>query len=159
MIPIKALVIVSSHRASTGIYEDRSGPILVEGLRNLDFEVGSAQVVDDGEPLALALADAIAAGYQLIITSGGTGLSPTDVTPEITIPLLTRQIPGIAEAIRLYGINHDVKNAALSRGVAGLAGKTLVINIAGSPGAARDALVVLGTFLPHAIAQISGGDH
>jgi molybdenum cofactor synthesis domain-containing protein len=159
MNPIKALVIVSSHRASTGIYEDRSGPILVEGLRKLDFEVGSAQVVDDGEPLALALADAIAAGYQLIITSGGTGLSPTDVTPEITIPLLTRQIPGIAEAIRLYGINHDVKNAALSRGVAGLVGKTLVINIAGSPGAARDALVVLATFLPHALAQISGSDH
>lgn len=159
MIPIKALVIVSSHRASTGVYEDRSGPILVEGLRKFDFEVGSAQVVDDGEPLALALADAIAAGYQLIITSGGTGLSPTDVTPEITIPLLTRQIPGIAEAIRLYGINHDVKNAALSRGVAGLVGKTLVINIAGSPGAARDGLVVLATFLPHALAQISGGDH
>jgi molybdenum cofactor synthesis domain-containing protein len=159
MIPIRALVIVSSHRASTGVYEDRSGPILVEGLRKLDFEVGSAQVVDDGGPLALALADAIAADYQLIITSGGTGLSPTDLTPEITFPLLTRQIPGIAEAIRLYGINHDVKNAALSRGVAGLVGKTLVINIAGSPGAARDALVVLATFLPHALAQISGGDH
>jgi molybdenum cofactor synthesis domain-containing protein len=156
---MKALVIVSSHRASTGVYEDRSGPILVEGLRTLGLEVGSAQVVDDGEPLALALRAGIAANYQLIITSGGTGLTPTDRTPELTLPLLTRPIPGIAEAIRLYGINHDVKNAALSRGVAGLAGSTLVINIAGSPGAARDALVVLATFLPHALAQIPGADH
>jgi molybdenum cofactor synthesis domain-containing protein len=156
---MKALVIVSSHRASTGVYEDRSGPILVEGLRTLGLEVGSAQVVDDGEPLALALRAGIAANYQLIITSGGTGLTPTDQTPELTLPLLTRPIPGIAEAIRLYGINHDVKNAALSRGVAGLAGSTLVINIAGSPGAARDALVVLATFLPHALAQIPGADH
>jgi molybdenum cofactor synthesis domain-containing protein len=156
---MKALIIVSSHRASTGVYEDRSGPILVEGLRTLGLEVGSAQVVDDGEPLALALRAGIAANYQLIITSGGTGLTPTDRTPELTLPLLTRPIPGIAEAIRLYGINHDVKNAALSRGVAGLAGSTLVINIAGSPGAARDALVVLATFLPHALAQIPGADH
>jgi molybdenum cofactor synthesis domain-containing protein len=156
---MKALIIVSSHRASTGVYEDRSGPILVEGLRTLGLEVGSAQVVDDGEPLALALRAGIAANYQLIITSGGTGLTPTDQTPELTLPLLTRPIPGIAEAIRLYGINHDVKNAALSRGVAGLAGSTLVINIAGSPGAARDALVVLATFLPHALAQIPGADH
>jgi molybdenum cofactor synthesis domain-containing protein len=156
---MKALVIVSSHRASTGVYEDRSGPILVEGLRTLGLEVARAQVVDDGEPLALALRAGIAANYQLIITSGGTGLTPTDRTPELTLPLLTRPIPGIAEAIRLYGINHDVKNAALSRGVAGLAGSTLVINIAGSPGAARDALVVLATFLPHALAQIPGADH
>jgi molybdenum cofactor synthesis domain-containing protein len=156
---MKALVIVSSHRASTGVYEDRSGPILVAGLQALGLEVGDAQVVDDGEPLAVALRAGIAANYQLIVTAGGTGLTPTDRTPELTLPLLTRPIPGIAEALRLYGINHDVKNAALSRGVAGLAGSTLVINIAGSPGAARDALAVFETFLLHALAQIPGGGH
>lgn len=156
---MKALVIVASHRASIGIYEDRSGPVLVEGLRALGLEVGDAQVVDDGEPLGAALRSGISAGYQFILTSGGTGLTPTDLTPEVTLPLLTRPIPGIAEALRLYGINHGVTNAALSRGLAGLAGSTLIINIAGSPGAARDALEVLATFLPHALAQIGGGDH
>ncbi|HUW77949.1 MAG TPA: molybdopterin-binding protein [Candidatus Nanopelagicaceae bacterium] len=156
---MRALVIVSSHRASTGVYEDRSGPILVAGLSALGFEVGPAEVVDDGTPFAAALLAGVGADYQLIVTAGGTGLTPTDVTPELTVPLLTRQIPGIPEAIRLYGLNHGVKNAALSRGVAGLAGSTLVINIAGSPGAARDALEVLADFLPHALAQISGGDH
>jgi molybdenum cofactor synthesis domain-containing protein len=156
---MKALVIVSSHRASTGIYEDRSGPIMVDGLRALGLEVEDAQVVDDGEPLGAALRAGIAANYQLIVTAGGTGLTPTDRTPELTTPLLTRPIPGIAEALRLYGINHDIKNASLSRGVAGLVGTTLIINVAGSPGAARDALAVFATFLPHALAQISGGDH
>ena len=156
---MKALVIVASHRASIGAYEDHSGPILVDGLRALGLEIEGAQVVDDGDPLAAALRAAIAADYQLIITSGGTGLTPTDLTPEITLPLLTRPIPGIAEALRLYGTNHGVTNAALSRGVAGLAGSKLIINIAGSPGAARDSLIVLATFLPHALAQIAGGDH
>ena len=156
---MKAKVIVASHRASNGIYADRSGPILVEGLRALDLEIESAQVVDDGDPLSAALRLAIDSDYQLIITCGGTGLSPTDLTPEITVPLLTRPIPGISEALRLYGINHGIANAALSRGVAGLAGTTLIINIAGSPGAARDALVVLAPLLPHALAQIAGGDH
>lgn len=156
---MKALVIVASHRASTGVYEDRSGPILTDGLRDLGLDVGTAQVVDDGDPFAAALHAGISANYRLIVTSGGTGLTPMDLTPEITLPLLTRPIPGIAEALRLYGFNHGVTNAALSRGVAGIAGSTLVINIAGSPGAARDALIVLATFLPHALAQIEGGDH
>ncbi len=156
---MKAKVIVASHRASNGIYADRSGPLLVEGLRALDFEIEAAEVVDDGGPLSTALRLATESDYQLIITCGGTGLSPTDLTPEMTAPLLTRLIPGISEALRLYGINHDIANAALSRGVAGLAGSTLIINIAGSPGAARDALVVLAPLLPHALAQIAGGDH
>lgn len=156
---MKALVVVASRRASTGVYEDRSGPILADGLRALGLEVGEIQVVDDGEPVARALRSGIDAGFSLIVTSGGTGLTPTDLTPEMTTPFLTRPIPGIAEAIRLYGTNQGVTNAALSRGVAGLAGSTLIINIAGSPGAARDALAVFGTFLPHALAQVSGGDH
>lgn len=156
---MKAKVIVASYRASNGIYADRSGPILVDGLRALDFEIEGAEVVDDGGPFSAALRLAAASDYQLIITSGGTGLSPTDLTPEMTMPLLTRPIPGISEALRLYGINHGVTTAALSRGVAGLAGCTLIINIAGSPGAARDALVILAPLLPHALAQIAGGDH
>ncbi len=156
---MKAHVIVASRRASTGVYADRSGPILVEGLRALGFEVADAQVVDDGAPLESALRLALAAGYQLILTSGGTGLSPTDQTPELTQALLKKEVPGIAEALRLYAANHGVANAALSRGVAGLSGSTLVINVAGSPGAAHDALAVLTPILPHALGQIAGGDH
>lgn len=156
---MKAHVIVASHRASSGVYADRSGPILVEGLRALNFEVADAQVVDDGAPLDNALRMALAADYQLILTSGGTGLSPTDQTPEITQAVLTKEIPGIAEALRSYAANHGVANAALSRGVAGLSGSTLVINVAGSPGAAHDSLAVLSPILPHALGQIAGGDH
>jgi molybdenum cofactor synthesis domain-containing protein len=155
----QAVVITASTRAAGGAYADRSGPILVAGLRGLGFAVAEATVVADGQPVAQALQRAIASGVQLVLTTGGTGLGPTDQTSQLTAELLERPIPGIAEALRAQGIAAGVPAAMLSTGVAGLVGHTLVINVAGSPGACRDALEVLQSVLTHAVAQIHGGDH
>ncbi|GGJ87809.1 hypothetical protein GCM10010123_16730 [Pilimelia anulata] len=148
----RARVVVASDRAAAGRYADRSGPLLADGLRALGYAV-EVVVVPDGPPVAAALRDALAAGLDLVLTSGGTGVSRTDRTPEATAPLLDRPLPGIAEAIRARGAR-SVPTAALSRGLAGVAGSTLVVNVAGSPGAARDALAVLGPLLPHTLAQL-----
>lgn len=153
-----AQVIVASNRAATGEYEDTTGPILVAGLRELGYEVGAPVVVPDGEPVGAALRDAVVAGVAVVLTSGGTGISPTDRTPEVTRPVLDREIPGIAEALRSYGAA-KVPAAVLSRGLAGVAGGTLIINLPGSRGGARDGLAVLGPLLDHAVDQLHGGDH
>ncbi|GAA4912567.1 molybdenum cofactor synthesis domain-containing protein [Stackebrandtia albiflava] len=155
---MRAVVIVASHRAAAGIYSDTSGPILADGLRELGFEVSEPVVVDDGEPVGTALAAAIASGADVVVTSGGTGLSPTDRTPEVTAPLLDRPVPGLAEAIRAFGAR-NTPMSWLSRGLAGVAGRSLVVNLAGSTGAARDGLTVLGPLLSHAVEQVNGGDH
>ena len=153
-----ALVLVASRRASIGVYEDTSGPILAEGLRDLGFVV-ELKVVDDGEPVANALAEAIAKSVDLIITSGGTGLTPRDFTPEMTGRFIERSLPGIAEALRLDGITQGIPTATLSRALAGIAKESLIINVAGSKGAAKDAIRVLSPILIHAIDQMRGGDH
>jgi len=153
-----ALVLVASRRASLGVYEDTSGPILAEGLRALGFEV-EVKVVDDGEPVADALTQAIAQSINLIITSGGTGLTPRDFTPEMTSRFIERSLPGIAEALRFDGIAQGIPTAALSRALAGIAKDSLIINVAGSQGAAKDAIRVLSPILVHAIDQMKGGDH
>jgi molybdenum cofactor synthesis domain-containing protein len=106
-----------------------------------------------------ALRSAVADGYDVVLTTGGTGLSPTDVTPEATTRVLDRPVAGLAEAIRAYGVAHGVPTAALSRGVAGLAGRTLIVNLPGSPGGCRDGIAVLTDVLPHAVQQARGGDH
>ncbi len=155
---IRAAVIVASTRAATGVYSDTSGPLLVSGLREAGFATGEPVVVPDGEPVGRALRDAIAGGYDVVVTSGGTGLTPTDRTPEITRAVLDYEVPGIAEAIRAYG-RATVPAAALSRGIAGVAGQTLIINLPGSSGGARDGLAVLGPILAHAVHQLHGGDH
>src|SRR5207342_284080 len=116
-------------------------------------------VVPDGTPVEAALRDAVDVGYDLVVTSGGTGLSPTDRTPEMTRVVLEREIPGLGEAIRAYGVANGIPAAALSRGIAGTAARTLIVNVPGSPGGARDALVVLGPVLAHAVDQMRGGDH
>jgi molybdenum cofactor synthesis domain-containing protein len=155
---IRARVIVASNRAAAGVYADTSGPLLVEGLRALGCAVGEPVVVPDGEPVADAIRVAVDESLDLVLTSGGTGISPTDRTPDLTRDLLDYEIPGIAEAVRAYG-RDKVPAAALSRGVAGVAGRTLIVNLPGSTGGARDGLAVLGPILRHAVDQLRGGDH
>ncbi len=155
---IRAKVIVASNRAATGVYPDISGPLLVAGLRELGCDVGDAEVVRDGEPVGAALRRAVADRYDLVLTSGGTGITPTDRTPDETRAVLDYEVPGIAEAIRAHSRDR-VPASALSRGLAGVAGRTLVVNLPGSTGGAKDGLAVLGPILVHAVEQLHGGDH
>jgi molybdenum cofactor synthesis domain-containing protein len=157
---VRALVVTVSNRASAGVYEDRGGPIVVEALAGLGCAVDGPQVVPDGEPVHEALTHAVEDGYAVVVTTGGTGLSPLDLTPEMTRRVVDTEVPGIAEAIRAYGVAQGVPTAALSRGVCGVArGRTLVVNLPGSTGGVRDGLAVLSPVLLHAVDQIAGGDH
>lgn len=155
----RAVVITCSTRAATGVYPDKGGPLVVEALRQWGFDVGDPTVVPDGPEVGEALSAALATRPDLVVTTGGTGLTPTDGTPEATRALLDREVPGIAEAIRAAGVAKGVPTAMLSRGLAGLAGATLVVNLPGSSGGVKDALAVLEPVVPHAISQIRGGDH
>jgi molybdenum cofactor synthesis domain-containing protein len=152
-------VVCASNRAAAGVYEDTTGPLIVEALAGLDFEVTGPVVVPDGEPVGAAIMAAVDAGAHVVITTGGTGLTPTDRTPEVTRPLLDREIPGIAEAIRTYGAGKGVATAALSRGIAGVRGQALVVNLPGSRGGVKDGLAVVAPLLVHAVQQIAGSDH
>jgi molybdenum cofactor synthesis domain-containing protein len=156
---VRALAVTVSNRAAAGVYEDRSGPVLAELLRSAGCSVDGPVVVPDGEPVAAALRDAVAASYDVVVTTGGTGLTPLDLTPEMTRRVIEREIPGIAEALRATGAAAGVPAAILSRGVAGVAGRTLVVNLPGSTGGVRDGMAVLGPVLGHAVSQIHGGDH
>jgi molybdenum cofactor synthesis domain-containing protein len=154
-----ARVITASTRAAAGAWSDTSGPIVVEGLRGLGLEVGAPVVVPDGEPVHAALVQAVADGVDLVVTTGGTGHTPTDLTPEMTLRVVERLSPGLAEAVRAHGTAHGVPTAILSRGVAGIAGTTLIVNLPGSSGGARDGIAALSPVLLHALDQIRGGDH
>ena len=154
-----ARVITASDRASAGVYEDRSGPVLVAGLTELGFAVGDVVVVPDGAPVESALRAAIADGVAVVLTTGGTGLGPRDRTPEMTVRVIEQPVPGLAEGLRADALAQGLAAAMLSRGVAGVAGRTLIVNVAGSTGACRDAIRVLGPALVHAAAQMAGGDH
>jgi molybdenum cofactor synthesis domain-containing protein len=157
---IRALAITVSNRAAAGVYADKSGPVLVELLRSAGCSVVDGPVViGDGDPVEAALRDALAAGYDLVVTTGGTGLTPADLTPEMTRRVLQREIPGIAEALRGAGAAAGVPAAILSRGLAGVAGRTLIVNLPGSAGGVRDGMAVLAPVLGHAVSQINGGDH
>jgi molybdenum cofactor synthesis domain-containing protein len=155
----RALAITVSNRASAGIYADKSGPVLAELLRTAGFETDGPLVIADGAPVEQALREATGAGYDVVVTTGGTGLTPSDLTPEMTRLVIDREIPGIAEAIRAAGVNAGIPSAMLSRGLAGMAGATLVVNLPGSTGGVRDGMSILRGVLDHALDQAAGGDH
>jgi molybdenum cofactor synthesis domain-containing protein len=154
----RALAVTASNRAAEGVYEDTGGPLIVAGLSAMGFDVDGPSIVHDGEPVADVLGKAIASRYDVVVTTGGTGIAPTDRTPEMTRRVLDYEVPGIAEAIRAEGVA-KVPTAVLSRGIAGVANSTLIVNLPGSSGGVRDGLAVLGRLLVHAVDQIHGGDH
>lgn len=156
---MRAVVVVASNRAAAGVYDDTTGPLIVDALKELGFDVDDPVVRPDGEPVGAAIALAVHDGARVVLTTGGTGLTPTDRTPEVTRPLLDREVPGLAEAIRAAGVAKGVPTAALSRGLAGVAGDCLVVNLPGSRGGVKDALEVLRPVLLHAVEQIVGSDH
>ncbi|OLZ53223.1 molybdenum cofactor biosynthesis protein [Amycolatopsis coloradensis] len=153
-----ARVIVASNRAAKGVYEDKTGPVITAWLAARGWDVPDPVVVQDGDPVGEALRDAVAAGVRVIVTTGGTGISPTDRTPDVTRAILDYELPGVADAIRAAGLP-AVPTAVLSRGVAGVAGRTLVVNLPGSRGGVKDGLGVLDGILDHAVDQLAGGDH
>jgi molybdenum cofactor synthesis domain-containing protein len=156
--PRSARVIVASNRASAGVYEDTAGPLIAAWLTERGFATPDPIVVPDGAPVTAALRSCLGDDAVLIITTGGTGVSPTDRTPEATRPVLDYEVPGLAEAIRAAGVR-KVPTAMLSRGRAGVAGTTLIVNLPGSRGGVKDGLAVLDDVLEHALDQIAGGDH
>ncbi len=151
-------VVVASTRAAAGVYDDTTGPLVADFLTGLGL-APRLSVVPAGPPAGAAIAAAVADGASVVLTTGGTGLTPTNRTPEETRPLLDREVPGIAEAIRAAGVAAGVPSAVLSRGLAGVAGRTLIVNLPGSAGGVKDGLGVLGGWLPHALDQLAGGDH
>jgi len=152
----QAVVIVASTRAAAGVYEDRTGPVITAWLRERGWNVVDPIVVPDGRAVADALETAVAARPALIITTGGTGISPTDTTPEATGPLLQREIPGFMEELRRRGAA-VTPTAILTRGHAGIAGSSFVVNLPGSTGGVRDGLDVLDGILDHVLDQLGGG--
>jgi molybdenum cofactor synthesis domain-containing protein len=154
----RAVVIVASTRAAAGEYEDRTGPVIATWLGERGFAVDGPHVRADGPGVAAALAEAVAGDARVILTTGGTGVTPTDRTPEATRPLLDLELPGIMEEARRIGVAHT-PTAVLTRGHAGLAGGAFVMNLPGSPGGVRDGLGLLDRILDHVLEQARGAVH
>ncbi|MGH2445832.1 MAG: molybdenum cofactor synthesis domain-containing protein, partial [Candidatus Limnocylindria bacterium] len=156
----EAIVVTCSNRSSVGEREDASGPALVEALRAAGFDVAPDPIVvaDDEAQISTLLARLADAGHRLILTTGGTGLTPTDVTPAATRRVIDREAPGLAELMRVSGLA-STPMAALSRGVVGTRGQTLIANLPGSPKGASESLGALLPVLRHALDQLAGGDH
>lgn len=155
---MKILVVTVSDRAAAGVYEDRSGPAIEKTLKELlpDAEVSRTVVPDESAEIGRALEKGIA--VDVILTTGGTGIGPRDVTPEATAQFCKRLVPGIAEMLRAESLK-QTPGAALSRGVAGVRGKTLVVNLPGSVRGAEFCARLLGPVLKHAIEMMAGKSH
>ncbi|GAA4427679.1 MogA/MoaB family molybdenum cofactor biosynthesis protein [Georgenia halophila] len=157
-----AVVITVSDRCARGEAEDLSGPLAVRLLADAGVSAAVMVVPDGVASVRDALRSALDGGARLVLTTGGTGISPRDLTPEGTREVLCRELPGLAEAIRTQGAA-AVPTAVLSRGLAGIApghdGEALVVNAPGSPGGVRDAVAVVAPVLPHVLEQLDGGDH
>lgn len=151
----RATVIVASTRAAAGLAQDLTGPVIEAWLARRGFDTAAPVVVPDGAPVAEALSAALDTAPAVIITTGGTGVSPSDETPERTAPLLDVQLPGLIEELRRRGAE-TVPTALLTRGVAGFAGGTFVITLPGSPGGVRDGLAILDPVLDHLLGQRTG---
>ena len=155
----RAIIITASNRASAGVYKDLSGAALKEGLTKLGYQVvGHKLVQDDMHQIATTMRAAVEDEIDLIVTTGGTGISINDVTPEATKPLIERAIPGFMEALRAYS-REKVPTADLTRGLAGVNGKSLIINLPGSPVAVKDGLVIIERLAGHIHDQLAGNDH
>lgn len=152
-----ALALTVSTRAASGGYRDTTGPVIVDWLVQRGFDA-SRRIVPDGPGVEAALRGAVSARLRFVITTGGTGISPSDRTPEYTRAVLDLELPGFAEEFRRMGAAHS-PHALISRGVAGVAGRTLIVNLPGSEGAVRDGLELLDGFYEHALDQLAGGDH
>jgi molybdenum cofactor synthesis domain-containing protein len=156
---VTAAVITCSNRSAAGERTDESGELLASLLSEAGYLVSQRVVVpDEVGAIRAAVRGAVDAGAQVVVTTGGTGLAPTDVTPEAVRPLLDREVPGIAEALRLAARDR-VPTSVLSRGVAGTIGRALVVTMPGSPGGVRDGMAVLTPLLGHIVDQLCGGDH
>ena len=158
-MPHRAVVITVSDRAAAGTRADASGPVAVDALRQAGFTCDDAVVVPDGaDSVETALRDALAARPLLVLTSGGTGIAPSDQTPEGTARVLERPVPGIAEELRRIGAA-AAPGGLLSRGLAGIAGGALIVNLPGSPGGVADGVAVVLRVADHLASQLGGGDH